>query len=305
MSASKYMGKIVFICNPVAGNGKAKSVASSLSVILKSRGTPFDLLFTEYPGHATFLSQDAVSENASAVVAIGGDGTLREAALGMIGKGVPLGIIPAGTGNDFVRCLGIPDEPEKALSAVINGKTRSINISTANGNPFINVAGFGFDVDVLDAVEIYKKKYKSGRLAYLMGLISVLKHRQPRDLTYSIDGNAPQKVNALMLAAANGTHFGGGICIAPNSLPDDDLLDFIIIHDVFSIIDVCKVLPALLLGKINRKKKYVSIMRGHELKASCSPESRIQIDGERMPGTPVVFSLTKEKLLFFVPESES
>lgn len=301
MSNLDFLGKIVFICNPAAGNGKAKKLFTTIQEKLDEKQISYTLLYTEYPGHATLLAEQAASQGAKVVCSVGGDGTVREVALGLTDTSVPLGIIPAGTGNDYVRSLSIPSDPEEALNVVLTGRTKEVNYAFANGIPYINVAGFGFDVDVLDAVEISKKKIKNGRLAYLAGLIATIKHRQLRKVTYSIDDNDSVTSEVLMIAAANGTHIGGGICIAPSAIPDDGLLDFTIIHDVSSLKDVCILLPALLSGRILNKTKYVTSARGIKLHADCIPDSRMQIDGERLQGTPVTFELARNVIRVLVP----
>lgn len=301
LDKSSYIGKIVFICNPVAGTGKSRIVMSAVQHKLDSIGASYSVLYSEHPGHGTMLAETAAGNGARVVCAVGGDGTVREVALGLADSSVPLGILPAGTGNDFIRCLHIPSDPMEALEIILSGFSKEVNFAYANGIPYINVAGFGFDVDVLDAVEISKTKYKNGRIAYLAGLLGTIRHRQLRNVTYTVDDGFPVTVHALMIAAANGTHIGGGISIAPNAMSDDNYLDFTIIHDVVSLKDVAIMLPALLSGNILKKKKYVTSLRGKVLHAECIPESRMQIDGERMLGTPVTFMLSDTFIRVLVP----
>ena len=184
---------------------------------------------------------------------------------------------------------------------LLYGKVLKVNRCRANDQPFINVAGFGFDVDVLDSVELFKAGTKSGRLAYLKGLFHALGHFHLRQVEYSIDGGQSVSCDCLLIAAGNGTHIGGGLGITPKADPTDGLLDFCIIHDVRGLRDVLALLPAFFRGTFLKKTKYVTYCRGKRLFAQCQPPSRIQVDGERMEGTPVTFSMEEETMQVLVP----
>ena len=292
---------IVFICNPIAGNGASLKALFTVKERMAAAGLDYSVEYSKCPGHATELSRKAVESGAKIVCAMGGDGTVREVALGLIGSEALFGIIPCGTGNDLIKTLHIPTDIHAAVEAVLGGHTIDINYAYANDLPYVNVAGFGFDVDVLDKVELYKKTTKNGRIAYLKGLLSCIRHRQLRKITYSLDGAEPVTVNALMIGAGNGRFIGGGICITPEAIPTDGLLDFTVIRDVYTMADVLSVLPALMNGSLYKKTQYVTHMRGKSLYAECEPFSRMQVDGERLPGTPVTFRIAEDVIRVLVP----
>ena len=105
-----------FIVNPTAGTGYAKKTMEHLESLLRSKGEEYRILLTERAGHATELAAAAAEDKeAKAVVAVGGDGTVSEVAAGLRETGKAMGIIPAGTGNDFIKSVGIPNDPDKAL----------------------------------------------------------------------------------------------------------------------------------------------------------------------------------------------
>lgn len=294
-------GSLCLIVNPTAGSGKAMDVLKEVQSLLEKAEVSYTLWETQYPGHGTELAKKAALEGFDTVCALGGDGTVREIALGLLGTACTLAIIPCGTGNDFVRPLEIPKDPAGAVDTLLLGKRLIVDCGRANNILYVNVAGFGFDVDVLDSVELFKGKTKNGRLAYLKGLFHALKSFRLRKVTYSIDGGAETSCDCLLIAASNGTHFGGGLGIAPEADPADGLLDFCIIGNVRNIWDVCVLLPAFLRGTFLKLTKYVTYCRGKVLTARCEPASRIQVDGERLPGTPVTFALAEEKLRVLVP----
>lgn len=141
--------------------------------VLTARNLPFRVMRTEYPGYAAKLAREAVEMGCEAVYVIGGDGTFSEAARGLAGSGIPIGLIPAGTGNDFVKTLGTPKEPMAALDFILSHEPRPCDAIDLNGQMFLNVAGAGFDVTVLENVADFGGKIR-GLLPYLIGLIRAI-----------------------------------------------------------------------------------------------------------------------------------
>ena len=150
-----------FIVNPAAGSGFALTAMQKLEKKLKEKNISYRVYQTEMPGHATSIAAElAQKEEITAVVSVGGDGTAGEVAAGLTGTDKAMGIIPAGTGNDFIKSAGIPNDPDKALDILLNGKTERIDTGIVNDRFFLNVCGTGFDVTVLDYAENEKKKHR-------------------------------------------------------------------------------------------------------------------------------------------------
>ncbi len=124
---------IYAICNPVAGSGRGRTSGEIIEKILTEKRVPHIIAMTEGPGHATRLAGEACNQNADPILAIGGDGTALEVARGMIGRESALGIIPAGTGNDFVKSLGIPLQPVEALDYILAHPAKSTDVGEVNG----------------------------------------------------------------------------------------------------------------------------------------------------------------------------
>lgn len=286
------------VWNPVAGNGAAVQAYETVTRELATRGIPFSSSKSEYPGHAVDLAKQAVSDGAKKVVALGGDGTIREVAMGLLNTDVALGIVSCGTGNDIVRPLKIPRDPVEALNLVLNGEARHMDAAMANDLLYFNVAGFGFDVDVLHYVEIYKKKMKNGSLAYLRGLIAAIANLQSRKTKIRWPGGE-MEADVLIIAAGNGTHFGGGMMVTPKADPFDGLLDMCIIHGVKKS-DALTLLPKFLKGK-HLDTKFVTYFSATELTAECEPSSMLDVDGDVLPGTPVTFRILPKSVWVIVP----
>lgn len=282
------------IWNPIAGNGKALKTFAAVEAALQARGIPYSADRSAYSGHAVELARKALADGCSPIVALGGDGTVREVASALFHTETPMGIVPCGTGNDLSRPLRIPHDPEAAIELILSGKARCMDAAMANDELYFNIAGFGFDVDVLDYTEIYKKKTSNGSWAYIRGLLRAITGLKMRKTVVTTPDGTMEK-NVLFMVAANGTHFGGGMNVAPKADPCDGLLDVCIIHDV-NVLSLLGLMTNLQSGNHLRSKKHVTYFRTTELTASCEPASRLDVDGEVLPGTPVHFRVLPQAL---------
>lgn len=292
------MSRIHVIWNPIAGNGEGARTFALLDKRIKQLGISYSQAESMYAGHAVELARQALSDAHELILAVGGDGTVREVAGVLLGSDVPLGIIPSGTGNDLARPLRIPRDPLLALDAALSGVKKRMDAGRANGELFFNVAGFGFDVDVLDYTETYKKKYKNGSVAYLRALLAAIKWLKLRKTHIETDEGAFDK-NVLLLAVANGTHFGGGMCVAPTADPFDGALDVCVAHDVNKLM-LLRLLPRFMKGN-HLSLPYITYFRTKRLTASCEPVSRVETDGEAVSGTPVTFEVVPAAVSVMVP----
>ena len=293
------MERYCLIANRTSGSGSAGAYIDRVKTMLETRGVNFEIRETQYPGHATELAKAAVDEGFDVIVAVGGDGTLRETALSVVHTDRVLGLLPCGTGNDYARPLGIPTDAEAALEILLNGENRVVDAGMANDQIFFNIAGFGFDVDVLDYTEQFKPKCKNGETAYRLGCLKAVLGLKLRKSTLKFpDGTMEQ--NVLMAAAGVGTHFGGGMNVLPESDMSDGLLDVCIAHDVKRI-GVLKLLPKFIKGK-HIGLKCITYRKATEVSVVCDPVSRIEVDGERMDGTPVTFRVLPGALTVRAPK---
>ena len=287
----------VFIVNPVAGGGYALKAEEALRAALNRRMEPCVFLRTESPGHAEVLASQAALSGADAVISVGGDGTSLEVARGLIGKKAVLGIIPAGTGNDLIKTLGIPRDLNKALEVALNGKARAVDAAKVNNRLFLNVAGVGFDVRVLDETERFKKHMR-GLLPYLCGLVCAIAHHKPVHVRVITDGEE-KELDALICAVANGRYIGGGIPICPDASVEDGLLDVVLLRDS----PRWKLPPYLpgLMGKRILKFGITTRVKAKKVEIFC-PGARVQVDGEIAPMDHVVFEVLPGALRVCMPE---
>ena len=264
------------IYNPAAGSGMGEKTGKQLEQMLQKEQIPFCSFATQKPGHATLLAREAAEKGANTVLSIGGDGTALEVARGLLGSETALGIIPAGTGNDFRKTLGIEKDPEKALETILQKPAQPTDAGMINGEVFLNEIGTGFDVAVLDYAN-KAKKYCRGLLPYLVGVLRALFRFRPIHAVIQVDDNEPEEKDVFVVAAANGGIIGGGIVIAPDAKADDGLLDIVIVDNIKRY-----KLPLRLIGLL--RGKILTFPETHFVRAKkitfSAPDMRLNVDGE-------------------------
>ncbi len=284
-----------FIMNPAAGTGFSVTVMEELESVLKQRGIAYRVLKTEYRGHATEIANQLSRDpDIIAVVSVGGDGTAFETACGLAGTGKPFGIIPAGTGNDFIKCVHIPKDPLQALELILNGSPTETDMGLLNDGMFLNVCGTGFDVTVLDYTESFKKRFR-GLTPYLFGLIKSIFHYKPVHLKVEADGETTEG-DFLVCSIANGQYIGGGIPICPLAASDDGLLDLVLIDNIPKR-RIPLYLPGLLMGK-DLSFKIARHQRVRSIKVT-GEGMRLNVDGEIFPMDQAEFRIQPAAIMLY------
>ncbi len=286
---------IDLIINPAAGNGRSLAWGKEIEGVLTKRQIPYRAHQTEHPFHATQLAKEAAANGSDKVLSIGGDGTAFEVACGLIGSDVPLGIIPAGTGNDFIKSLNTPRKPMEALDFILSHSPRAVDIGNLNDRIFLNCCGVGFDVMVLD-YSLKAKKYVHGLLPYLYGVIRTIFTYKPVDIEYTVDGGKTITASVLICSIANGKYIGGGIPIAPPASVDDGLFDLVTVQAVPRW-KIPFYLPGLMMGKVH-KFKVAKLSRCKAVTLKC-PHMRLNVDGEILNMDEAAFSVVQGPLKVF------
>ena len=292
---------ITVIVNPVAGTGLALTVGKKVEAALRQRGAEFTMQYTQGAGHATELAHAAAAGGAATVLSVGGDGTLNETAAGLVGTQTALGIIPAGTGNDFIKALGTPKKWDEALEYVLTQPVHPLDTGLVNDTFFINVCGAGFDVMVLDYAN-KAKKHARGIWPYLYGVIAAIKAFKPFDMLVEVGDELRLSGKYMICTIANGTTIGGGIPILPVAKVDDGLLDVMVV-DTLPAWRIPFYLPAILGGTLLKKK-----IAHHYRARSCSLASegmRLNMDGEIVPMGCARFVCKPASLLAHWPGSSA
>jgi diacylglycerol kinase (ATP) len=281
--------KTLFIINPIAGRNKSKIIWNDIKSHIN---IPFDYVFTQTPGDARRFAHEAYSQGFKRVVAVGGDGTVSEVVNGIVGSDLELGIIPAGTGNDFVKTLNIPLTPKEALTVIETGKTTMVDLGKSEKGFFINVAGAGFDAEVVNTTNV-DIKFLTGTPAYVSGLIINLVRYSPREAQIEIDGKVYHR-KLWLIVVANGQYFGGGMKISPDAVIDDGLFDICMVNSM-SRLEILRFLPKVFTGA-HKTHPALEVIRGRNIKIDFKTPTKVQADGEVIGNTPVSFSIVSKAL---------
>jgi len=288
---------ITVIVNPIAGSGYADAVGKKVDAVLTARGVQHTVKHTGGVGHATELAREASMRGVTTVLSVGGDGTVSETAAGLVGTHTALGVIPAGTGNDFIKAIGTPGKWDDALDYVLTHPAMPLDTGIINGSFFINVCGAGFDVMVLEYAMIAKKHVR-GIWPYLYGVIAAIKAFKPFEMLVEVGDELKLQGKYMLCTIANGRYIGGGIPIMPAADVDDGLLDVMVV-DTLPNWRIPFYLPAILGGTL-LKKKIAHHYRVPRCKLT-SPNMRLNMDGEIIPMESASFECNPASLLAHWP----
>ncbi len=280
------------IINPVAGNGHAKKIGEKVMEVLTNRSIACKAYYTEAPGHATQLAAEAAQRGTDTVLAVGGDGTAYEVASGLVHTKTALGLIPAGTGNDFIKSIGVPKSPLEALDHILSHSPKLLDMGRINDKLFLNVCGTGFDVSVLEYSQKAKKLVR-GMLPYLYGVIRTIFSFKPVNMRIVVDEETTLNGTFLQCSVANGRYIGGGIPISPTSMVNDGLLDVVVLRSIPNW-KMFSYLPGLLMGRVHS----FSITSHYRCSSVYidAPGMHLNVDGEILPISKVSFSSVKDAL---------
>lgn len=267
--------KILFVVNPIAGHSQKETFPDFVQRLLDHQKFDYKLVFTDRPGHASELSRQAVKDQIDLVVAVGGDGTVNEVARCLIHTPVKLGIIPSGSGNGLARHLNIPMNYEGALKLINSATSSKIDTATINGQPFISIAGVGFDALV---AKLFAQDPNRGFFTYFKIVAARYQSYRPKKYVITIDGKTTIKTKALFVSFANSNQFGYNTTIAPEASLNDGLLDICIVEK--PMIFEMPIIINLLLLKMIHKSRYVSIHKASNIQVKRTKNRVVNLDGE-------------------------
>ena len=285
------------IVNPTSGRGAAMKQFAKIESVLRERSLEYTIERAAKPMDAARIARAAAAGQSQGIIAVGGDGTLFEIINGMIGSDVPLLFVSCGTGNDFVRTLKLPKDPVEALKCQLDAPTGRIDVGKMNDFYFLNVAGTGFDVDVLRNAEKYKAKY-TGLRTYLFGLFDAIRDFRPMTALVSFDDGPEEEVSFSILSIGNGRYIGGGMKAVPDAKLDDGLFDVVTVRPVSK--------PAIaLLIALYIAGKHIAIGLGRLRRCRKlsirHPGMTVNLDGELFSADSARFELLPNALCVRVP----
>lgn len=291
--------KHLFIVNPVAGKGQGMAYIEAIKPLLEGK-VDYCIEVTKQEGHATEIARSYTQREACIVYAVGGDGTINEVVNGMVGSGSALAIVPAGSGNDFIRTIYPKCGDDDLINRLLKGKLESVDLVQINSKYFLNIASVGIDAEVVfNATQFKKIKYIKGDMAYIISIFKTLLNHKSRKLRVSIDGKITCDQKILLATIANGKFYGGGIPIAPDAIVNDARADIYLVEDL-SLFKILWVLPKLFRAK-HHEIKEVRIYRGQEVVIECDQLFKLNIDGEIVTTNQVEMKVVPHALQVVVP----
>jgi diacylglycerol kinase (ATP) len=268
--------KTLFIVNPIAGKGKAKEMIPFIEKTCERQNVEYEIVYTTGPKDGIKLAKEGVENGFQKIISVGGDGTLNEVVNGIAGSDVVLGVIPGGTGNDFIRSVYTNVAIEKIVENAIIGIPKKIDLAKCNDTYFINIGSGGFDAQV--ALESEKtRKYFSGSTAYLVALLKMLVVYKGKKMKVTIDDQEFEK-NTFLVAIANGKYYGGGILPAPMADMTDGIFDICIVG-IMPKLKMFRLFPRYMKGT-HEGIKEVDFYRGKHIKLVAEEPFAVNVDGE-------------------------
>lgn len=280
------MQNVLLIANPAAQNGRAADIARDAENLLRTAtGANVRLEPTQRAQHAERLAEEALEYDT--VIALGGDGVIHEAVNGLMR--IPadhrptLGIIPAGSGNDYARALGIPTKHELAIERIVAGENHPVDLGRVNESYFMETLSFGLDAAIaIDTMERRKRTGKSGTALYMeSGFDQIAHHRDAHAWTASFDGEGPVASSSITFAVQIGPYYGGGFRICPDARVDNGHLDICIAHPPLGLLKSGFIFLRAKSGK-HTKFKCMEFRTCESLHIEFESMPPAQMDGERI-----------------------
>ena len=231
---ARQIGRVTVLTNPASGHGNAPHAAEKAIARLQQRGVDVVAIVGSDAEHARRLLHTAVEKGTDALVVVGGDGVIADALQALAGTDIPLGIIPAGTGNDHAREFGLPTkDPIAAADVVADGWTETIDLGRIRDRKgvtkwFGTVAAAGFDSLVTDRAN--RMRWPRGRMRYNLAMLAELSQLRLLPFRLVLDGRDEIVTDLTLAAFGNTRSYGGGMLICPNADHTDGQLDVTMVH---------------------------------------------------------------------------
>jgi YegS/Rv2252/BmrU family lipid kinase len=290
---------LALLVNPQSGGGRTADLLPRVESELDKMRMAFRVELTRSAEHAVEEALRTLDAGEVPVV-MSGDGMIGAVGGALAGAEVPLGIIPGGRGNDLARVLGIPADPQGAVSVLRAGHVRLIDIGEANGHRFLGIASTGFDSEANRIAN--RTKLVRGSLVYAYAALRALLAWKPARFTLKI-GTENMRFTGYSVAAANNKAFGGGMFVAPDASLDDGEFDIVLVGEVGKLRFLSN-LPKVFKGT-HVDSPEVRVLRAPRLELSASRPFAVYADGERLTELPVTLRVLPRALSVLAPPATS
>lgn len=262
--------KYIFIVNPESAKGNAMKIIGNIEKVCKQEHIEYEVCYTLAQGDATRLAQSYKDEE-NIIYAVGGDGTLSEVLNGVIGTKNKIGIIPAGSGNDFYRTV------KELAKAEIES-----DVGVVNGKYFLNIACVGIDAEVANNVPLMKKKNVKVKNLYTASILYTFTHFKFKQIHFKSQ-EKDEKENFTILSICNGRYYGGGYNISPKASLEDNYFDVYYINKL-RLPSIINLLLKLKKGKLEQDKR-TNHFKTNNITVTSEEPIRFNVDGETIENT--------------------
>ena len=286
------MNKTLVILNPAAHSERAARYRSQLEA-LAGDGV---VRTTTQPGDAELLARHGALEGFEKIVAAGGDGTINEVVNGLAGSNATLGLLPIGTVNVFATELGLPSHDLSSCWEIIRrNHTRLVDLPTANGKYFVQLAGVGLDAQVVKETSLaFKRSF--GPLSYVISAAQIAARKPPRLL---VDAENIGRMESSFVLVGNGRHYGGPFPFFKQAINNDGLLDVVAFKQL-GYLEIIRYLQEVFFSSEIRLPE-VEYFQTERLRISSEQEVPVELDGELVGTCPVSFEIRDKRLRVLAP----
>lgn len=266
--------KAVFVINLNSGTSSKAAIPGLIENTIDKEKFDYEIVVTQYAGHASEIASRAKDEGKDIVVAVGGDGTVNEVARAIVHSGTALGIIPCGSGNGLARHLLLPMNVKKAIEVLNECEIRALDYGIINGYPFFCTCGMGFDAFVSQK---FAEAGKRGPITYVENVLREGLKYQPE--TYILqDENGTIKYKAFLISCANASQYGNNAYIAPQASMSDGLMD-VIIMEPFDVFEATQISIDMFNKTLDKSSK-IKTFKCRKLHIHRSKPGAIHYDGD-------------------------
>jgi len=307
------------IVNPKSASGSTRNNWSAIASDLRTHFGPFQVAFTKGPGDGIELAKRSAIEGRMLIIACGGDGTINEIANGIIESEAEceLGIFPSGTGGDFRRSLGMPDEPREAARALKEGRTEAIDVGRVTytgfdgvevSRYFLNVTSFGLAASIIErvkgssALNWLPLDSVRGRASFALSTLQEVVGIGTTQVRVKIDEGDERSLSTVNFCIANARYFGGGMMIAPEAKLNDGFLDVINIGDIKTAKIILNAYTLYRGTHLDLPEVADTLAKRVEARPlSDGDEVRIEVDGELLGKLPAAYEAVPKRLRVRIP----
>ncbi|MBS1792450.1 MAG: diacylglycerol kinase family lipid kinase [Acidobacteria bacterium] len=307
------------IVNPKSAGGATKSRWAETAADFRAHFGPFQVAFTKKQGDGAALAQRGAAQGRRMIIACGGDGTINEVANGILESGadIEFGVLPSGTGGDFRRTLGMPNETRAAGAALRGGVTKRIDVGKVTfidhhgaeaSRYFLNVASFGLSAAIIERVKSSNivgwipHDVLRGKTNFALSTLQEVLGLNFDTVRVRFDDGEAKPLNTINFCVCNSRFFGGGMKIAPDAVINDGFFDIVNIGDIKTVKILLNAYKLYGGSHLSLKEVKATLARKVEVSPMNDEEIHIEVDGELPGRLPARFEIIPEALKVRVPK---